>query len=45
MDRKTKSDFYEQVESDMQTLNIDREDILSASKDKLKELLKGQVCK
>ena len=44
MDRRTKGDFYELVEHDLQTLNIDLEKVLSTSKNQLKELLKEQAC-
>ena len=43
MDKKTKGDFYNQVEGDLQTLKIDQEAVVFTSKDKLKELLQKQA--
>ena len=40
MERKTKGDFVEQVEGDLKLLNVDKQEILAMSSNKLKECLK-----
>ena len=44
-DKKKKGDFHGQVEEDLSTLGIDKEDVVNWSKTKLKEVLKKETSK
>ena len=44
-DKKTKGDFHGQVDEDLSTLGIDKEDVVNWSKTKLKEVLKKETSK
>ena len=43
MERRTKGDFYQQVEVDLQALGINEGEVLAVSKSKLKDLLKKKA--